>query len=277
MNKQINDEIEKGIENKIEEKLELFARGKDDRKSCSRSKHLFGRIFWGLFFLVAAAGLASQIFGIVTYDINIWWVILCIFLVAIMIKSLISLNWFGVFVPAAVVVTILNYQTDLIQVSNEGIGGSYAVAVLLAIAFSILFHRRNRGWVGFHGKIGHSKSDEIVDGKDGKEVAVSARFSSTIKYVNSDNLEKVLVDCSFGAIKLYFDNAKPGKDGAVIDINCSFGGVEMYVPKNWNIANGLNTGFGGIEEKNRAVLNDGSPVVKLVGDISFSGVTIIYV
>ena len=264
---------------KEKEPIEILTRGCDDRVNRSRSRRLASRIFWGLFFLVAAVAVSCQIFGILTFEINIWWIILGIFLVAIAIKSLFSLNWLGVFLPTAVIITILNYQTDLLSLSGQAIGGTYAVAVLLSIAFYILFHSRKQSWskcIGI-GDADFRRSRETIDSEDSSEVAVDTHFSSAIKYVSSNDFRKATIDCSFGAVKIFFDNATPSRDGAIIDVDCSFGAVEMYIPKNWNIQNDLDTSFGGIEEKNRAVLTDNSPVVRLIGDSNFGGVTIIYV
>ncbi|MCL2869207.1 hypothetical protein FWF48_00125 [Candidatus Saccharibacteria bacterium] len=250
-------------------------------KWLSHRKHnVLWRAFWGLFFLVAAAAVLCQILGVFTFVINIWWLILGIFLVAIMVQAAINLNWFFVFVPAAAIATILNYQTSWWNLSGQGVGGIFGVAVLLTIAFSILFHHQSyRDWrrhLNSHHEF-HEYSDISESADDSREVAIRANMGEAIKYINSQNLEKVLIDCKLGAVKVYFDNAKIAGDELLVNINCSLGGVEMYVPKTWHVVSGLNAIAGGMSEKNRAQLTQDSPTVRLSGNTNLGGVEIIYI
>ena len=237
----------------------------------SPRRHLAARIFWSMFFLIAAGAIAAQIFGFLTFSINIWWLILAIFLFAIMISSLIKLNWFMMFVSAACIATIANYQTDLLNLGGQEIGGLFGIAVLLSIGFSILFRRRDcRDCWQCEGFSEPESSNE-------REVAIQARFGSAIRYIESKELEKVLINSRFGGIKVYFNNAKLAGKEINIMINSAFSGIEMYIPKNWRIVNDLDTSFSGVDEKNRTELNSDSPVVRLVGNVNLSGVEIIYI
>ena len=56
----------------------------------------------------------------------------------------------------------------------------------------------------------------------------------------------------------------------------SFSGATFYVPKNWNLIKSVDCSLGGIEEKNVQTQTDGIPV-KLIGNVKFSGIEIIYV
>ena len=245
--------------------------------SKSRSSGVFSRVFWGLFFLAAAAYVALSVMGIWSFGINVGILILGIFLIAIIIKSLVSLAWFGVFIPAAVILTLLNYQTDLVDVSGAVIGASYIVAVLAAIGFSILFHRRSCVKSGFKVIDATEFDEEIIDNQDDSDVQVRTHFGSTTKYVNSSNLRKVVLDCSFGAQKIYFDDAKISKSGCEIIIQSNFSGIELYIPREWDVTNNTKVFAGGVEEKNRARLSANAPEIKLVGELNFSGIEIHYV
>jgi predicted membrane protein len=240
-------------------------------------KHIiFWRVFWGLFFLVAAGAVLAQIFGWLTFSINIWWLILGIFLLAIMVASIINLNWFGVFVPAACMTTIINYQTNWFDLNLTGqkIGGLFAVAVLLTIAFSILFHRKSyreiHRWVdNKHGSNHTSRGD--------REVTVSARLGEAVRHIESKKLERVYIDCVMGSVKVYFSGAKLVDNKLTIHVNCSLGGVELHVPRNWRVASGLDASLGGVSKKNHAELKPNSPTVHLTGNVNLGGVEIIYI
>ncbi|MCL1876641.1 hypothetical protein FWF74_01195 [Candidatus Saccharibacteria bacterium] len=247
-------------------------KGRDwDIFNFSPRRHIFARIFWSMFFLIAAAAIAAQIFGFLTFSINIWWLILVIFLTAIMVSSLVKLNWFMVFVPMACIATIANYQTDLLNLNGQAIGGLFGIAVLVSIAFSILFRRRNCDdcWKCE----GFSKPESSNE----RQVAIQVHFGSAVRYIESKELEKVLIDSRFGGVKVYFNNAIPAGKELNIMIDSSFSGIEMYIPRNWRIINGLDSSFGGIDEKNRTELTPDSPTVHLVGNVNLSGVEIIYI
>jgi len=244
-------------------------------------RHSFMRVFWGVFFLVAALAVLAQIFGWLTFSINIWWLILAIFLLAIMIASMVGLNWFGVFLPAACILTIVNYQTSWfdLNLTGQDIGGIFAVAVLLSIAFSILFHRcsyrRLRSMVDYKKDIDEAAHQASSD--DGREVVIAARLGEAVRYVESKNLEKVFIDCVMGGVKVYFNGTELAGKELTIDIHGAMGGVEMYLPRNWRVVNGLNAFAGGVSEKNRTELTADSPIVRLTGNVSLGGVEIIYI
>ena len=80
---------------------------------------------------------------------------------------------------------------------------------------------------------------ESVDQVDGNVIQLSTSFGSSIKYVNSEDLEHVKLECSFGAMKVYFDNAIIQSGKAQLDMHVSFGGVELYVPRGWRVSNQL--------------------------------------
>ncbi len=242
-------------------------------------KYGIWRAFWGLFFLAAAAAVALSAAGIFTFGINIGWLLLIIFLSAIGIGSLVKLQWFGFFMPAAGIITILATQTDLVNLSGRGIGTLWATAALVAIGFSILFHRR---WGSHNSHKYRGDYDKVIDEADGEETTVHVSFGSTIKYINSEDFRRAVLECQFGAIKAYFDNAKIKGDSAVIEINGSFSGVELFIPRNWRVVNDLHANLAGVEEKNghgsrSSDSEKGGKTVTLVGNINLAGVEITYV
>ena len=77
-------------------------------------------------------------------------------------------------------------------------------------------------------------------------------------------------------MKVYFDNAVMSNENAIVRINASFSGIELYIPKTWRIDDKTKVFLGSIDEKNRS--NErATNTLTLVGDISFSGVEIIYI
>ena len=88
--------------------------------------------------------------------------------------------------------------------------------------------------------------------------------------------EQVDLKCSFGGSTVYFDNAKLSGGKAIVRLDVNFAGVELYVPKTWTVVSNANISLGGIDEKNKGIGN-GENILTLVGNVSFSGIEIIYI
>lgn len=235
-----------------------------------------GRMFWGLLFIVSAVCLILGSAGIINFGVNIWMVVLGVLSVAVMIRSLIALEWFGVFMPAALMVTIFSEQIEAAaNISELNIGAVWVGAALLSVGFSILFHRRR--FLGRHGYRWNKNENNRANRDTESEAVVSARFGSSIKYLQSNNLKKVEIDCSFGDVKVYFTDAKLAKGGAIADIDVSFGAVELFVPKDWLVIDDMGHSFGDVEEKGVARNTDKEKILTLKGNISFSGVEVVYI
>jgi hypothetical protein len=123
----------------------------------------------------------------------------------------------------------------------------------------------------------HEKFETIYNTPDSSDVYANVRFGSAIKYVNTDNFEHSVLDCSFGALKVYFDNATILADEATIDLRCSFGAIELYIPSDWRLMNDVNYSFSGLSEKNPKRATGAGPVVWLKGNASLSGIEVVYV
>jgi len=257
----------------------IFSRGGDDETFCRPKKYTFWRIFWGLFFIAAAGTVILSALNTLAFDINIGWLFLGVFLVATFLYSIFKLQWFGVFLSAAGVATILAKNIDVIDSSGSAIGAIWATAVLLSIGFSVLFRSRNKS----HrcNSYGHSQVDRkyerVIDSEDDSEIFVEVNFGSTVKYVNTKKFQHATIKSNFGSITAYFDNADIDGDKATIDIDGSFSGIELYIPKTWHVINSINCNLAGIDEKNSPRLPQNPKTVILAGTLNLAGIEIIYV
>lgn len=260
---------------KTNDDVEVFACGLDSQVG-SRHPGLW-RVFWGLFFLVAAAAVALSTLGIFTLSgiNNIGWLVLAIFLLALAIASLFKLNWFGLFLPLAGIATIANYQTDYLSISGDNIAAVWIVAVMLSIGFTILFHRSWRSKYRRHYRKRHGKTSASSRDAD-NEVYVNASLGSTVKYIDSDDFQRAVLKCELGSITAYFDNAKIKGDNAEIVIDGSLSGFVLYIPKDWRLVNNTRCSLGGVSESNRSSAK-ATKTVTLTGNLDLSGVEITYV
>ncbi|MFA9396964.1 MAG: hypothetical protein ACERKV_01680 [Clostridiaceae bacterium] len=227
-------------------------------------------IFWGVLFVLAGIVLVVSKLGFFP-GVNALSMILTVFLVIVIVKSIFHLNFIGILFPLAFICIIYDKQLGITAITPWTV---LFAALLGSIGLSMIFHK--------HIKWGNTKFNnedykfEKIDVEDEGNIAFKNSFGACIKYVNTDKFEQAQFDCSFGAMKVYFDNANMIKDNAVVKIDASFSGVELYIPKTWNVEDKTTVFLGGVSEKNRSNQETINKLT-LVGNISFSGVEIIYI
>ncbi|TDP52994.1 LiaF transmembrane domain-containing protein [Aminicella lysinilytica] len=227
-------------------------------------------IFWGIMLLLAAAFLIIGKLGYLG-GISAWSIIFTIFLAVIMIKSIRPLNYWGILFPIAFLCIIYDGQLGIETLTPWTV---LIVAFLGSCGLSLIFPPKK-----WH-KSSHDDEPfdfSEIDFDDDSNVRQNTRFGATVKYINSADLKTVDLVCHFGGVKVYFDKAQI-QTSAVVHLDVSFGGVEMYVPREWKVENHTSVSLGAVEEKGMgAVATADSPMLKLVGTVSLSGVEIIYI
>lgn len=228
------------------------------------------RIFWGVLFILIGIFLIISKLGYFP-NVNVFSLLLTAFLTAVIVKSLIHLNFAGILFPIAFICIIYDKQLGITNITPWTV---LIAALLGSIGLSLIFHKHTK-WVNAKYDC-HDYEFEKIDVEDESHVRFKSSFGGSIKYINTDKFEQADFKCSFGALKVYFDNAVMSNESAVVRVNASFSGVELYIPKSWKVEDKTNVFLGGINEKNRSSQIT-TNTLKLVGDISFSGVDIIYV
>lgn len=234
----------------------------------------FKNWFLGLFFIVAAILVIANQFGYLT-GLNIFTLMATIFLVGIMIKSATHLNFAGVLFPFAFL--------GIIFAKPLGIENLVPWPILIAALFgsiglSLIFSKsikKTHSNYKCENNCDKEHFEQIIDTPDESTVSCKVNFGSAIKYVNTQDFRKGFFECSFGAMKIYFDNANINEEQAEIHLDVSFSGVELYIPKSWNIVDNVSTSLAGIEYTGKS--STPTKTVTLNGKVSFSGITIIYV
>jgi len=229
-----------------------------------------GRIFWGILFVLIGIFLVVSKIGYFA-NLNVFTSLLTGFLVVVIVKSLLRLNFAGVFFPLAFICIIYDKQLGITNITPWTV---LIAALLGSIGFSMIFHKRIK-WMDTQFNCEDYKFEKI-DVEDGSYIGFKTSFGSSIKYINTDHFEQADLNCSFGEMKVYFDNAAMSNNNAVVRINASFSGIELYIPKSWNVENKTNVVLGSIDEKNRNNQIT-TNTLTLVGDIKLSGVEIIYI
>lgn len=232
-------------------------------------------LFLGVFFILAAILIILQQLGYLV-GINLTSLVITLILVPVIVKSITHRHFAGILFPAAIIGILYADQLGIQKFVPWPILG---VAFFLSIGLSLIFPQHKK-WECHTNRKECDKAEgfaEIIDGPEESEVNLYTRFGASVKYINSENLEKVKLDCSFGAMKVYFDNSKITGEEAVVNINVDFSGVELYIPKDWKVENRIDAMLGGIDEKGfNKQINENSKKLILKGKCSFSGIEIIY-
>jgi len=222
------------------------------------------KIFWGLLFILSGAFLVTNQLGYLGENLNVFSIIFTIFLIPVFISSLFKRNFFASMLSLGLLTILYKGELNLDGLSNFVI---ILTAILMGIGLHILF--------GKHCKCHNEHFDKIINDTDSSEVNLDVSFGSSIKYVNTDNFLKANIKCSFGAIKMYFDNANIADDSAVINLDVSFAGVELFIPKDWKIINKVDVTLGAVEQKNTS--SKTNKTVILSGNVSLGGIEIMYI
>jgi len=241
-------------------------------KTCRRGNS----IFWGLFFIAGAGLIVAKEMGYLA-GITLMNLVIAFFLLPIIIKSIVRINFFGVLFPIAVLGIMFASELGITKFVPVPI---LTIAIMLSIGLSLIFGRHNKlkeKWHDIHVH-NHENFKNVINTEDEDVVTFGVTLGSSIKYVNSKNLKQANLSCSFGALKVYLDNTVLSKEGATISLDASFSAIQIYMPREWNAVVGIDSILSGVEEKPKNYHKEkDAKEVKLVGKASFSGIEIIYV
>lgn len=233
----------------------------------------YKNLFWGLFFILAGVLIVLRQVGVFT-GINLGSMIITILLIPVIIKSINRLNFFGIIFPISIIGLLFKEQLGIPHIS---IWVVFLVATLISIGLSYIFPCKDSKQYRYQCANKENNIGEDIDTVNENEINITENFVGSVKYINSENLEKINIVCSFSSLKIYLDNAKLKEDKAEINLDVNFSGVEIYVPKNWRISTTVASSFmGAIEEEGRPLPNAERTII-LRGKASFSGVTLKYI
>ncbi len=249
-------------------------------------KTTFSRVFWGIILLLLAVGLlmnklGSPILGFLP-DFSVWQILLGLAFAATLIESLIDFNFGGILFSLAFLGIVFNKQLHIEQLVPWTL---LLVALLGTIALDMIFgskHKRHENHAAFesHGGCCGDNNGEVkqypVETVEGERIFERIRFGAVSKYVHSDNFNYADLECSFGAMEVYFDKVAVPSGQATIEIHSSFAGVSLYIPKEWKIINRMRSSMGAVDEKGYSSewTGESNVTVTIIGDNKFGGVEI---
>lgn len=239
-------------------------------------------IFWGVVFVLLAALVIVSEMGLIQ-GIGFWAIVFSVFFGATLMKGIVKFEVSQILFSVAFLCIVWDEQLGITSITPWPV---LLAALLGSIGFSLIFgkskkkyyekkYKKQKGANVNYGTTDHV-ANSTVEHDYGEEINCAVKFGSTVKYVNSEKLQKVNVSVSFGSAAIYLDNAKVQGDEVLVNMDVSFGGVELYVPRDWYITNNMQTSFAGIDGKIGGTGQDQVNLV-LIGTASFAGVDIHFV
>ena len=236
---------------------------------------------WGLLLLLAAVLILANHVGGFVY-VGVGSTIVGVICVVIIVKSIINMSFAVLPFPLAALYFVFHNHFGWPPI---GFWILLAATVLTSAGLAILLPNKYKKARLLRLGI---KDDNTYDKYSQKQVDVdenesyyniSVQFGDIIRYVHSDSLEAVTLNCQFGAIELYLDEATLSPNGCELALQCNFGGIDIYVSKDWRVIENVSSTLGGVDSngKRKSQLPDDAPKLTISGNVAFGGVDIHYV
>lgn len=230
------------------------------------------KIFWGLLFiLIAILVLVNklQFFA----GIHLSTLILTVIFVYWLAWSIRYIRIWGILFSIAFLCILYSTQLHISAITPWPVLGA---ALFGSIGLSFIFpqHAGHRRYA-YRNKT-EGKQDPFAEHTDDEDISCTVSFTGTTKYIDSEKFRKAYLKCSFGSLKVFFDNTKVDGDYADIYIDTSFGETDIYLPKEWAVENQMTASFGDVKEFNK-MTQTGPPNVTVRGNVSFGDCKIYYV
>ncbi len=233
-------------------------------------------IFWGIFFIAAAAFVVVGSLGLLG-NISGWTLAFSMVLVAWFIRSIIKVSFGGMLFSLAFGAILFDEFLGIEAITPWPVLGA---ALLGTIGLNMIFKKKSH-WdntvkIHCNGKEYHGTN--MVDEQTGDDETFKCEvvFGSSVKYVNSMSLRRANIENTFGSLMVYFDNAGLCDGKATVVIENTFGKTTLYVPREWSTVVNVDKTFGSISEVGRSTGESGNTLY-IEGESTFGQLEIQYI
>lgn len=242
------------------------------------------QVFWGVFFILGAVLILTAGMGLLP-GIETWSLVWTVLAAALLILGIVKGSVFCMFFAVAFLAIIYAEPLGITDITPWPVLGA---ALLLSIGFRMIFPSKkgtptmnivytndNGETIEVDRKEG-VETEECYSKEDGDYLQFEQVFKSGTKYINSNNLKKVNMECVFSTMEIYLDNAVMQGSSATIELESVFSNVTLYVPRTWMVVENSETVFSKVSYNGRSV-PDGMHKLYLDGSCVFGGVKVIYI
>ena len=232
------------------------------------------KLFWGFGFILLAAALVLDAFGVfapllsIFGEISVWAIIGGLLLLCFALSELIKGNIGNFFFPLALIFMIFEKNIAIlfdIGDENGNIINNWLlllVSVLLGIGFSILFSgvkRRKR-----RRKNGCAWSC-------GEGMKIRGSVGSSVRYIDCDGFKFEEVENNLGSCTVFFENEDKYEGGGVLSVDNNLGSMVITVPEEWHIVVRVDNSLGSV---NIPKHNGQGAVLTITGDNNLGSIII---
>lgn len=187
-----------------------------------------------------------------------------------LVKSLCKRRIYGTVVGGA----MLFYAVmRLLEIPSVGFWTLFVFSIILSFGLSLIFDKQKTTVIFNTSNNNHSKNSTTKYNENDNYVDINTMFGEVKRYISSSDLKRCDIDCTFGEVDLYFDNANIN-ESAIADIKCTFGEVTLYVPKEWNVISEVSITFGEQYIQKNEV---GDKVFRIKGSLTFGEIKVFYI
>ncbi len=229
------------------------------------------KIFWGIFFILAAVYVVVSKFGILP-DVGVFSILVTVFLIWLLLEGIRHVNFYEILFSIAGFCIVYDEQLGITELTPWTVLGA---ALLGSIGLSLIFggFKRKKTVQQFQSAGYAGCGSEQCSGE---QLNCENNFGSAIRYINSDNFKSAKIENNFGSLSVYFDNAVVQGGTAMVNVESNFGEVHLYLPKEWRVQNNLDRSFGTIREDGSSI-GSSVTVLFLNGSANFGVITIHYI
>lgn len=229
------------------------------------------KIFWGFLFLLAAVAVIASGLGYFE-GFSFWTILFTIVLIGLLVEGICHRSFGSILFALAFLAILYDKQLGLEDITPWPVLGA---ALLGTIGLGILFPNVSVKHYMKHGKR-VSCQNSAGENLDTDNVHLEVSFGESVKYLTSKELSLAHLECSFGSMNVYFDNAQLLDGEAEVHAECSFGNMVLYVPADWKVVVNVSTAFGGVDEHGRCN-QAGNNTLYIRGEVSFGALEIHYI
>lgn len=230
------------------------------------------KIFWGIFFILAAVYVVVSKFGILP-DIGVFSILITVFLLWLLVEGIRQINFYEILFSIAFICIVYDEPLGITALTPWTVLGA---ALLGSIGLSMIFNGSRKKWRAERNWNKSSATGSSSEQCSGEQVVCENNFGSAIRYVNSDNFQSAEVENNFGTLSVYFDNAIVQGGSAYVNVENNFGETNLYIPKEWRIQNDLDRSFGVINEIGSST-GSSSTVFCINGSSNFGAINLYYI
>lgn len=242
------------------------------------------QIFWGSFFILSAVLVLATGMNVLP-GIEVKSIICTVLAAALLIHGIIRGSVFCMLFAVAFLAIIYAKPLGIEGITPWPVLGA---ALLLSIGFRLIFPSKGKRFeaqVTYTGKDGEEKvvnpkkgveTEESYCNADGEYLEFSQVFKSGTKYINSNNLKKIQMECVFSTMEVYLDNVVLQDGVGFLELDSVFSNVTIFVPGTWTIVENSETVFSKINYTGRSIPDAGHKLY-LNGSCVFGGVKVVYI